>query len=129
MKRDSATIRMHLWLENDSGVAFGMGRLLLLDALEQTGSLKGAAHKLGMSYRAAWGKLKNTELALGGKLLEKTGGNRSGYQLTPYGQEIKSLFEQWFLDVESLALERARDLFPFGVKAFTAAADTADNDG
>ena len=54
-------VRVHIWLETVDGVAFGMGRLLLLDAIEETGSLKAAAEQLGMSYRAAWGKIKSTE--------------------------------------------------------------------
>lgn len=111
-------VRLHLWLEAEDGVAFGMGRLLLLEAVERVGSLKGAAEELGMSYRAAWGKLKSTEEALGQKLLEKASSNRAGYQLTPLGRELTALFKQWFQDVENTAVRRAEDLFPFPVEPF-----------
>jgi len=40
--------------------------------------LKAAAEELGMSYRAAWGKLKASEEALGMALVEKVGGNKTG---------------------------------------------------
>jgi len=43
------------------------------------GSINQAAAKLGMSYRAAWGKVTATEKRLGIKLLNKhTGGYHSG---------------------------------------------------
>lgn len=115
---DASIIRLHLWLESQNGLSFGMGRLLLLEAVEKTGSLKGAAEMLGMSYRAAWGKLKNTEEALGQKLLEKASSNPAGYQLTPFGEQLMHKFREWFYDVEQTALTRARELFPFKVEPF-----------
>jgi len=111
-------VRVHIWLQTADGVAFGLGRLMLLQAIEESGSLKSAAERLGMSYRAAWGKLKSSEEALGRPLVEKTGGNRSGYTLTAYGREMKDCFRQWFDDVERLAQDRARQLFPFEVSNF-----------
>jgi molybdate transport system regulatory protein len=58
-------VRLHLWLETEKGVFFGLGRLKLLEQIQSGRSLKGAAESLGMSYRAAWGKIKNTEDVLG----------------------------------------------------------------
>ncbi|MGE4298029.1 MAG: winged helix-turn-helix domain-containing protein [Desulfovibrionaceae bacterium] len=109
----AAVVRLHLWLETDDGVAFGLGRLLLLEALDRTHSLKAAAESMHMSYRAAWGKLKNTEEVLGHSLVEKVGGNRSGYSLTPYGQELVRRFRHWFDTMEAMAVEKARDILPF----------------
>ena len=59
------TIRLHLWLETSQGVYFGLGRALLLARIDQYGSLQKAADALGMSYRAAWGKIKKTEKCWG----------------------------------------------------------------
>jgi molybdate transport repressor ModE-like protein len=72
------TVRMHLWLESGESVYFGMGRVMLLDKIEEHGSLRKAAEALGMSYRAAWGKLKATEEALGLVLVESSGTRRGG---------------------------------------------------
>ena len=80
-----AVIRLHLWMESGGGTVFGMGRLQLLERIETCGSLKAAAEDLGMSYRAAWGKLKASEEALGIALVEKLGGNKSGCRLTREG--------------------------------------------
>ncbi|MBI4798570.1 MAG: LysR family transcriptional regulator, partial [Desulfarculus sp.] len=59
-----------MWLERDGRVLFGQGRQELLAAIVETGSLAGAAQKLGMSYRAAWGRLKASEERLGLALVE-----------------------------------------------------------
>ena len=54
-------MRLHLWLENEDGLLFGQGRMELLARIRDLGSLRKAAEALGMSYRAAWGKLKATD--------------------------------------------------------------------
>lgn len=105
-------VRLHLWLETEDGVFFGLGRLQLLERIESCGSLKAAAMSLDMSYRAAWGKIKRTERILGFNLIEKTAGNRSGYRLTEVGQLLMDRYRQWLTEVEELALERARELLP-----------------
>jgi molybdate transport system regulatory protein len=111
-------IRLHLWLETDKGLFFGLGRMKILKCIQDGQSLKGAAESLGMSYRAAWGKIKKTEKVIGVKLVEKKRGNRSGYQLTPKGAELMKLFDQWFNEVECFALKRAKDLLPFNPVGF-----------
>ena len=68
-------VRFKIWIEQDGSVAFAEGRRILLKAVDRLGSLNAAAKELGMSYRAAWGKIKTTEKALGIKLLDvSTGG-------------------------------------------------------
>jgi len=116
--RSQPIVRLHLWLETEKGVFFGLGRLQLLKDIQAGQSLKGAAEHLGMSYRAAWGKIKKTEEVMGVRLIEKRRGNRQGYQLTEAGQLLAASFEQWFQDVEAYALKRARALFPCEPKAF-----------
>ena len=58
-------VKFKIWIEQDGNVAFAEGRRMLLEAVERLGSLNAAAKELGMSYRAAWGKIKATEKALG----------------------------------------------------------------
>jgi len=105
-------VRLHLWLETEDGVFFGLGRLQLLERIESCGSLKAAAASLNMSYRAAWGKIKRTEQVVGFSLIEKKGGNRSGYRLTEAGVLLKESYRAWLIEVEQLALERARKFLP-----------------
>ncbi|MDN3510381.1 MAG: LysR family transcriptional regulator [Candidatus Jettenia sp.] len=71
-------VKFKIWLEENDGVAFAEGRRMLLEAVNRLGSLHAAAKELGMSYRAAWGKIKATEKVLGVKLLEVTTGGKGG---------------------------------------------------
>lgn len=112
------TIRLHMWLESEEGVFFGYGRLLLLDKVQKTGSLKKAAESLGMSYRAAWGKIKASEEILETKLIERVGNRRSGHKLTQDGKELMILFHDWFEYVEQAAKKKAEDLFPWKTKSY-----------
>ena len=65
-----------------------------------------------MSYRAAWGKIKKNRGGHGIKLIEKKGGNRSGYQLTQKGVELMKRFDEWLEKIECFALKRAKDMLP-----------------
>jgi molybdate transport system regulatory protein len=112
------TIRLHLWLETDEGVFFGAGRALLLEKIEQHGSLKKAAEELGMSYRAAWGKIRATEEVLGVKLIAQNGCKKGGHRLTKHGQQLKKQFLLWFHEVEREAWKKAREIFPWPVKSY-----------
>jgi molybdate transport system regulatory protein len=115
---DQPIMRLHLWLETEKGIFFGMGRQRLLECIRSGLSLKAAADHLGMSYRAAWGKIKQTEKVLGIALIEKKGGNRSGYQLTPAGKMLTARFGQWYTEVEQFALARSRTLMSCNTLSF-----------
>ncbi len=71
-------VNFKIWIEQDGNVAFAEGRRMLLESVERLGSLNAAAKELGMSYRAAWGKIKATEKTLGLKLLDVTTGGKGG---------------------------------------------------
>ena len=83
-----------IWLEKNGGVAFSEGRKMLFDAIARRGSLNAAAKELGMSYRAAWGKVKATEKALGAKLLNVTTGGKGGGGAV-LTQEAKGLLSKY----------------------------------
>ena len=110
-----AVIRLHLWMERGGETLFGLGRLHLLERIDACGSIRGAADQLGMSYRAAWGKLRASEVALGVTLIEKVGGNKSGCRLTPEGHALAEAFRTWFAEVERHAVEKS--IKPPGVKS------------
>jgi molybdate transport system regulatory protein len=115
---DQPIMRLHLWLETEKGIFFGMGRQRLLECIRSGLSLKAAADHMGMSYRAAWGKIKQTEKVLGITLIEKKHGNRSGYKLTPAGEMLTTRFGQWYAEVEQFALVRSRALMSCNTLSF-----------
>lgn len=49
-----------VWLEKE-GAVFGEGLYRLLLGIDRAGSIAAAAMEMGMSYRAAWGKIKAAE--------------------------------------------------------------------
>lgn len=96
MARRRLRIKSKVWLEANGRMIFSDGRLHLLREVERRGSLRRAAQRLGMSYRAAWGLLKVTERALGTPLLEVTIGGRhgGGARLTPAARGLVRRFER-----------------------------------
>ncbi|NDY58569.1 LysR family transcriptional regulator [Desulfovibrio sulfodismutans] len=111
------TQRLHLWLESGRDMFLGLGRVQLLERVEEFGSLNKAAQAMGMSYRAAWGRLKRSESVLGAALVEKTG-PKQGFRLTELGRDLVQRFRDWHAEVEAYALTRARQTFPWPIEPF-----------
>jgi len=89
-------VKSKVWLEAGGRMIFSDGRLELLEAVDELGSLARAARRLGMSYRAAWGLLKVTERALGVALLAvRIGGHHGGgAALTREARELVRRFRR-----------------------------------
>jgi len=68
-----------MWLETieKDRILDGEGFALLLD-INKTGSLTASSRNLGMSYRKAWGKLRDVEQYLGFRLVDKRRGGVAG---------------------------------------------------
>lgn len=69
---------LKLWVSLNGKGVFGKGKWLLLDAVKSEGSLQAAARALGISYRKAWGDLKEAEKELGITLLTHHRGGPDG---------------------------------------------------
>ena len=63
------TARVKVWIETDGEYVFGFGLSEMLKAVDEAGSIKGAADRLGKSYRYVWGRIKKAEDALGKPLV------------------------------------------------------------
>ena len=100
-------VKFKIWMEQEGSVAFAEGRRMLLEAVDRLGSLNAAAKELGMSYRAAWGKIKATENALGLKLLDVTTGGKGGggAKLTHDARELVSSYNN-YVNKMSLIVEK-----------------------
>ena len=73
-------------LDGDPPVALDPRRLPLLEAVARRGSLSAAVLACGVSYRAAWGLLRDYEAKLGAPLVELERGR--GARLGPAGVRI-----------------------------------------
>ena len=105
-----ARVNIKLWLDDNDTILLGAGQAELLHRVGELGSLKKAAESMNMSYRAAWGRMKRIEAALGLPLLAATGARRDGYQLTAEGSALVQAFRRWHEDVRRYALETASAL-------------------
>ena len=95
-------VRTKIWIADQSdNVLFGMGRVKILEAIEQHGSINAAAKALKMSYRAVWGRIKATEERLGRELVVRTTGGASGggSSLTPYARDLIREYKAFRLQV------------------------------
>jgi N-terminal domain of molybdenum-binding protein len=88
-----------LYLEENNLYVMGPGRAALLRAIEELGSLNKAAQKQGMSYRWAWGRIRDAEKALGIPLLQPSGqpGMGNTKVLTPQARELLA----WLTNMET----------------------------
>lgn len=100
MNRESSLrLRSKIWVEDPNGeVAFGLGRLRILEALERLGSLQAAAQELKMSYRATWARISATKRRIGKPLLIR---DPKGSRLTPLGETLLGEFDRLLKLVEA----------------------------
>ncbi|MCK9229620.1 MAG: LysR family transcriptional regulator [Syntrophales bacterium] len=101
-------IRYKIWIERDDKVLFGRGRDDILKALDEEKSLNAAAKKLGMSYRAAWGRLKASQERMGIELV-RSGEGRKSLELMEQTRAIIDRFEKLEKDVETLLADAEAD--------------------
>ena len=110
---DLMKMKLKIWMEQDGSVAFAEGRRMLLEAVDRLGSLNAAAKELGMSYRAAWGKIKATEEALGLKLLDVTTGGKGGggAKLTHEARKLVTSYNKYVNKLSSIAEKEFKLIF------------------
>jgi molybdate transport system regulatory protein len=88
-------------IECDGLVVLNEWRVQLLEAIDQTGSINGAAEIMKVVYPSAWKKIRDMEKTLGFQLVETqvggTGGG--GAKITPKGHELMKEFRALSQDV------------------------------
>jgi molybdate transport system regulatory protein len=82
--------KLRVWVTSEKQLKFATDERCLLELIDERGSLRQAAAELRMSYRNAWGYLRELEKAAGFKFVSaRRGGNpRSGMRLTARGSEF-----------------------------------------
>jgi molybdate transport system regulatory protein len=91
----SYKIKSRIWIEFEDHVLLGEGRVKLLKAIEDTGSLSQAAKSLNISYKKAWDLIDSANKSAKEPLIiTNTGGKGGGgAQLTEHGKSLISAFE------------------------------------
>ena len=88
-------IKSRIWIEADGQILLGEGRISLLKAIEETGSLTKAAKSLKMSYKKAWSLIDAVNSRAKEAVIQTSIGGKSGggTTLTPYGKSLVATFD------------------------------------
>ena len=82
--------RLTLRLDLGPGQSVGPGKIRLLEAVAESGSISSAGRALGMSYRRAWMLIEQMNLCFSRKVVttQLGGTHGGGAALTPFGREL-----------------------------------------
>jgi molybdate transport system regulatory protein len=113
--------KLRVWIVFDERLKLGEGRARLLELIDERGSLRQAAAEFGLSYRTAWGYLRELEKAAGFMLVERAPGGtlRSGMRLTAKGREFLACYRTFQRSLDSVVarhFERAFKGKVFGAR-------------
>ena len=105
----SFRVKSKIWIENDEGkLIIGTGRVRILEAIMEHGSINKAAQNLKQPFRVVWGKIKATEERCGFKLVETT---NAGSRLTREGVQLLSTYKRFHDRCEQYVNEEFREGF------------------
>lgn len=103
-KYSNVHVEYKIWIKAEDGTSIlGDDKFLLLKTIKEHGSLKMASEKMHISYRKAWGDLKNCEALLGFSLIDKHRGGADGgsTKLTEEGIRFINLYESMQSDFQN----------------------------
>ena len=105
--------KVKVWVVFGKRTKFGDGRAQLLALIGELGSIHKAVARFGMSYRTAWGYLRELEQAAGFKLLEPgaRGGRRGGTRLTKRAQRFLAQYWRFREGLDEVVARRFRIAF------------------
>lgn len=85
------------WLTKEGQSFLGIGRIELLERIDQTGSINAAAKEMKMSYKAAWERINGMNALATQPLIERVTGGKGGggTKLTPYAHELIATFHRF----------------------------------
>jgi len=108
--------KLKIWVAFDQKTKFGDGRARLLELIDQLGSINKAVSRFGMSYRTAWGYIRELESAAGFQFLERRpgGGAQGGARLTKDGQRFLRCYWDFRKGLDSVVIRQFARAFKGG---------------
>jgi molybdate transport system regulatory protein len=100
--------RVKVWVVFAGQTKLGDGRARLFELVDELGSIRKAVGQMGMSYRAAWGYIRELEAAAGFKFLTRKpgGGGTGGARLTKEGRAFLARYRRFRSSLDQLAQRR-----------------------
>ena len=89
-------IKSRIWIESEDKVLLGEGRVHLLKAIQEMGSLSKAAKSLNLSYKKAWQLLDSVNKSAKKPVTINSIGGKGGggAELTEYGKSLVVVFDE-----------------------------------
>ena len=89
-------IRGRVWVDKDGELYMGGGRAILLEKIDDLGSIAAAARAMGLGYRNAWLWIQTANRLAGMPLVEKTTGGPGGghTRLTAEGRKAVAQYKE-----------------------------------
>ena len=91
----SYKVKSRIWIEGADGMLLGNGRVKLLKAINETGSLSKAAKTMKLSYKKAWNLIDSVNKHAEYTVVRKSTGGKDGggTEVTAYGKELIAQFD------------------------------------
>ncbi len=104
---------INIWFECEGQVALSGWRVLLMEAIAETGSISAAAERMQVPYRVAWNKIKEMEQHLGVELVQTRigGADGGGAQLSPAAETYIHSYRQFSAGLEEWVQQRFAEVF------------------
>jgi len=95
-QRKKVEVRPRIRATRGEVILIGPGKADLLAAVEETGSIRNAADKIGMSYMRAWSLVRLMNKTFRAPLVQRTRGGAAGggAALTPLGAKVLRLYQE-----------------------------------
>lgn len=92
----ATVVRPRIRATRGTVILIGPGKADLLEAIDETGSIRGAAERIGMSYMRAWSLVRTLNESFREPLVDRTrgGARHGGAVITPLGREVLALYRE-----------------------------------
>lgn len=89
-------VRGRVWVDKDGELYIGGGRAMLLERIDDFGSIAAAARSMGLGYRNAWLWIETANRLAGTPLVEIKAGGAGGRhaRLTTEGREVITQYKE-----------------------------------
>jgi molybdate transport system regulatory protein len=110
-----ACVRPRLRVMRGKEIALGPGRVELLELIGETGSLRAAAIRMGVSYMRAWNLVKYSNKCFALPLVEANRGGKTGggATLTEAGKQVVEMYRAMEMDSQKASAPTWKKLRKF----------------
>ncbi len=112
MRADTPLITCQVRVTRGEDIAIGPGKMALLAAIRDSGSISGAARQMKMSYRRAWLLVETMNSCFVHPLVVTSTGGRAGggAHLTPHGEQVLAGYAGLMEHIDAIAADYLRHL-------------------